>query len=136
MFKWTYHCKSPTGHGQRCFTASMENPVKASFDDWKGAFVWLEAEVGDAVTRLELPEKSGTVVRNSEAVSSCSGQRRQCTYARTHARMQRGKTHYCKSENPDEEDGSVAPRGEGLSLTIKKTRQTSFNFMEAFVVLY
>lgn len=47
--------------------------------------MWLEAEVGDAVTRLELPEKSGTVVRNSEAVSSCSGQRRQCTYARTHA---------------------------------------------------
>lgn len=85
MFKWTYHCRFPTGHGQRCFTTSIENPVKASFDDWKGAFVWLEAEVGDAVTRLELPEKSGTVVRNSEAVSSCSGQRRQCTYARTHA---------------------------------------------------
>lgn len=53
--------------------------------DWKGVCVWLEAEVGDAVTRLELPEKSETVVRNSEAVSSCSGQHRQYTYTRTHA---------------------------------------------------
>lgn len=45
--------------------------------------MWLEAEVGDAVTGLELREKPGTVVRNSEAVavSSCSGQHTQmCTH--------------------------------------------------------
>lgn len=41
--------------------------------------MWLEAEAGDAVTGLELREKSGTVVRNSEAVAvfSCSGQHTQ-----------------------------------------------------------
>lgn len=61
-----------------------QDPVKTSFDDYR-VLVWLEAEVGDAVTRLELPEESGTVVRNSDAVVSRSGQPRQCTYVRTHA---------------------------------------------------